>query len=58
MGNISFCGDCRRINYYDGVCNYCQSENIYDLNKNAPVNVIGTKTKGRVFNVKNQMVNF
>ncbi|MBU5437311.1 hypothetical protein KQI42_04780 [Tissierella sp. MSJ-40] len=57
MSKMNYCVNCRRIDYYDGVCSYCQSDNIKTLETKAPVNVIGTKTKGRVLNVKGQMVN-
>lgn len=57
MKNLSYCVDCRRISYFYGICSYCQSNNIKDINRKTPVNVIGTKIKGRVLNVKDEMVN-
>ncbi|SHI94015.1 hypothetical protein SAMN02745975_00947 [Geosporobacter subterraneus DSM 17957] len=56
MKNLHYCMDCRRIAAFNGECSYCQSTNFKDLVKKAPVNVIGTKIKGRVMNVKDQMV--
>jgi len=33
-------------------CEFCGSDNIRELKKNAPINVIGTKLKGRVLKIK------
>ncbi|WZL73323.1 hypothetical protein QBE52_00880 [Clostridiaceae bacterium 35-E11] len=55
MKNLNYCVDCRRIANFDGTCTYCQSENIKQLPKKSPVNVMGTKIKGRVMNVKDEM---
>jgi hypothetical protein len=56
MDKLNYCLDCRRISVQDGKCAYCSSENIRELAKNAPVNVIGSKLKGRVLNSKQGMV--
>ncbi|MEW9121774.1 MAG: hypothetical protein AB2421_03600 [Thermotaleaceae bacterium] len=56
MKKLNYCMDCRRIATFNGTCSYCQSSNIKDLVKNAPVNVIGTKTKGRVMRIGEEMV--
>ncbi|MFZ5967824.1 MAG: hypothetical protein ACOYVK_11710 [Bacillota bacterium] len=56
MENLNYCVDCRRIASFNEGCSFCQSQNIKALVRNAPVNVIGTKLKGRVMNVKNDMV--
>lgn len=56
MINLNYCVDCRRIASFNGECSYCHSTSVKDLVKNAPVNVIGTKTKGRVMNVRNNML--
>ncbi|WP_041274705.1 hypothetical protein [Desulforamulus reducens] len=56
MKNLSYCVDCKRIANFSEECSYCQSQNIKDLTRKAPVNVIGTKIKGRVLKVKDQMV--
>ena len=56
MENLNYCVECRRISYFNETCSYCQSNHIKAIDKNAPVNVIGTKTKGRVFNAKDGMV--
>lgn len=56
MKNLSYCSDCRRISNFDGVCSYCQSTNIKELKKKAPVSVIGAKIKGDVLNFDGKAV--
>lgn len=54
---MSYCMDCRRIDDHKGTCSYCKSASIKRLKIKTPVNVIGTKIKGNVLNVKDQVVN-
>lgn len=54
---MNFCMDCRRVGDYEETCTYCQSDDIKKLKVKTPVNVIGTKIKGRVFNVKEDIIN-
>lgn len=54
---MSYCMDCKRIDYYEGTCSYCQSANIKELKIKTPVNVIGTKIKGRVLKIKDKTIN-
>lgn len=56
MKNLSYCRDCRRISDFNGVCSYCQSTNIEELKRKAPVSVIGAKIKGDVLNVNGKTV--
>lgn len=56
MDKLYYCIDCKRISPESGECSYCKSVNIKELVKNAPVNVIGSKTKGRVLKIKDGMV--
>ncbi|ABW18580.1 conserved hypothetical protein [Alkaliphilus oremlandii OhILAs] len=56
MENLAYCKDCRRISYFNEMCTYCQSNDIKAVDKKAPVNIIGTKVKGRVLNAKDGMV--
>ncbi len=56
MDNLSYCADCRRIDSFNEGCSFCQSQSIKKLVVNAPVNVIGTKLKGRVMKVRDNMV--
>lgn len=57
MKNLNYCGDCMRVIHLNEECSYCQSTNLKGLARKAPVNVIGTKIKGRVMGVNDQMVN-
>jgi hypothetical protein len=56
MKNLSYCSDCRRISDFNGVCSYCQSTNVKELKRKAPVGVMGAKIKGTVFNVQDKTV--
>lgn len=55
MDMLSYCADCKRIFSAVGECTYCKSENVKPLDRRAPVNVIGTKLKGRFLHVKEGM---
>lgn len=52
MCKLYYCLDCKRISEKEESCSYCSSQNIKELTKNAPVNVIGSKLKGRVLKVE------
>ena len=56
MDNLNYCVDCRKVASFNDGCSFCQSQNIKELVRNAPVNVVGTKLKGRVMKVKDDMV--
>lgn len=51
MEKLNFCLDCKRIFSPSQECSYCKSNNIKELGEKAPVNVIGSKLKGRVLKV-------
>ncbi|MGL5150569.1 MAG: hypothetical protein ACRC7N_08385 [Clostridium sp.] len=53
--NLLYCGDCARVYSEGNNCPYCQGEG-YTLKKSAPVNIIGTKLKGKIINSKNDKV--
>lgn len=48
MEKLSYCMDCRRIFNPAEQCAYCSSSSTKALNTDAPVNIIGSKLKGRV----------
>lgn len=49
---LNYCTKCSRVfNTKKDFCPYCESIHFSKLKKNAPVNVIGTKVKGRVFKI-------
>ena len=56
MDKLYYCLNCKRIFSSEDMCTYCQSENIKELTKKSPVNVIGTKQKGRVFKIRQDVV--
>ena len=51
MHRLFYCLDCKRVFKNEQECQYCNSTNIKDIKKNSPVNVLGTKQKGRVLKV-------
>lgn len=57
MNNLYYCLDCRRIEKDSAKCKFCESEKIKPLKLGAPVNIIGTKLKGRIFKIKVDKVN-
>jgi hypothetical protein len=56
MNKLNYCADCKRIFREGEECAYCKSTNVKELTEKAPVNVIGTKLKGRVFKIDDNMV--
>ncbi|MCT4606835.1 MAG: hypothetical protein N4A64_12180 [Marinisporobacter sp.] len=52
MAKLYYCTKCRRIEKDPNKCGVCSSERIKLLKVGAPVNVIGTKQKGKVFKIK------
>lgn len=49
---LSYCENCNRVFGTEEVCPYCNGAG-HALKKDAPVNVIGTKIKGRVLRSTN-----
>lgn len=47
---LFYCEKCTRV-FSEGACPYCEGKGV-TLKKDAPVNVIGTKLKGRIFGSK------
>ncbi|WP_053956076.1 hypothetical protein [Inediibacterium massiliense] len=56
MSNLYYCKECRKIEKNDLKCGCCSSENMMPLKVGAPVNVIGTKQKGRVLKMQEDQV--
>jgi hypothetical protein len=52
MDKINYCLECRKIFISENLCTNCNSSNIKELAMKSPVNIIGTKTKGRFLGVK------
>lgn len=51
-----YCTSCKRIVKNEGVCEFCSNVDLRELKLDAPVNVIGTKLKGRVLKVTDDKV--
>lgn len=52
MNKLYYCNECKRVITNSESCNYCNSSYIDELALGAPVNVIGTKLKGKVLKIK------
>lgn len=56
MGNLFYCKECRTI-LKNGMENGCCSDgNLKELVTGTSVNVIGTKIKGKIFKIKDDIV--
>lgn len=56
MDKLYYCKDCKRILKDSEKCEYCNSNNLKELTHGAPVNIIGSKLKGKVLKIKNDLV--
>lgn len=56
MNKLYYCGDCKRVVTSSESCSYCSSSLINELSVGASVNIIGTKMKGKVLKVKDNIV--
>ncbi|QXM05414.1 hypothetical protein [Crassaminicella indica] len=52
MAKLYYCAECRKIEKDANKCGVCNSEKVKPLKVGAPVNVIGTKQKGKIFKIK------
>lgn len=52
MNEVKYCSKCQRVFYGENSCKFCGCEKTKQLKKNAPVNILGTKLKGKVYNIK------
>lgn len=52
MKSLFYCEDCKRVISNPGKCDYCNSNDVKVLMLKTSVNIIGTKTKGKVFKIK------
>lgn len=51
MVKLYYCKNCKKIQDSKETCGSCQHENLKELTKGSPVNVIGSKTKGNVYRI-------
>ena len=56
MADLFYCVKCKRVIANDTKCNYCGDTQINKLLQGTSVNVIGTKEKGKVFKISDEMV--
>lgn len=56
MRKVYFCSTCKRIFSKENSCECQQGSCIKELKIGTPINVIGTKLKGKVYKIKNDML--
>ena len=56
MGNLFYCNKCKRVIASETQCGYCGDMKTNKLLQGTSVNVIGTKEKGRVFKINDEVV--
>ncbi len=54
MNKLYYCLDCKRVFPLSHECHYCNSIRTKELRRNAPINVLGSKIKGRVFKINQE----
>lgn len=53
MSKLCYCLECRRVFEGEKDCPYCKSTFTKELSKNSPVNVLGSKVKGKILKIEN-----
>lgn len=56
MDKLYYCNECKRVISTSESCSYCNGTLIKELVVGAPVNVIGSKVKGKVLKIKDNTV--
>ncbi|TDT50807.1 hypothetical protein [Fonticella tunisiensis] len=56
MSKLYYCTRCKRVVKSDLSCDFCKNETLKELVAGAPVNVIGSKLKGKVLKIKDGVV--
>jgi RNA polymerase subunit RPABC4/transcription elongation factor Spt4 len=56
MANLFYCKNCKRVIQSDIECDYCGNSGMNRLMEGTSVNIIGTKEKGKVFKIGNEIV--
>jgi len=56
VANLFYCVKCKRVIVNETQCDYCGDTQINRLLQGTSVNVIGTKEKGKVFKISDEMV--
>jgi RNA polymerase subunit RPABC4/transcription elongation factor Spt4 len=56
MANLFYCKKCKRVITSETQCEYCGSSEVNKLMQGTSVNIIGTKEKGKVLKICNEIV--
>ncbi|ARC85444.1 hypothetical protein U732_1344 [Clostridium argentinense CDC 2741] len=56
MSKLYYCVDCKRLIKSSEKCDYCNGSFLKAITNGTPVNVIGTKQKGKVLKVEDSTV--
>jgi RNA polymerase subunit RPABC4/transcription elongation factor Spt4 len=56
MANLFYCKKCKRVIISGTQCEYCGSSEVNRLMQGTSVNIIGTKEKGKVLKICNEIV--
>lgn len=56
MRKLFYCLDCKRVFENDKECTYCNSHEVKELVQNSPVNLLGSKLKGKVLKIEEDKV--
>lgn len=51
MRKLYYCEECKRVLDDDKKCSFCNSQSVKELNIGAPVNVVGSKLKGKILKI-------
>lgn len=56
MANLFYCTKCKRVIANEIQCDYCGHNEVSRLMQGTSVNIIGTKEKGKVFKISDEIV--
>ena len=56
MANLFYCKKCKRVITNETQCDYCGHSEVNRLMQGTSVNIIGTKEKGKVFKISDEIV--
>ena len=56
MDKVYFCSSCKKIFSEGNGCTCPQENGVKEIRVGTPVNIIGTKLKGKVYRIKNEVL--
>jgi len=56
MVNLFYCKKCKRVIKSGTQCDYCGNSEVNKLMQGTSVNIIGTKEKGKIYKIDNEIV--